>query len=663
MKNLRLQQQILIPFISIILLTAMIISAVSYRFSVNMTVDNLTDNVSELMEQTNRSFERFFRNTEKKLEAIAVAANIDKFRNADTNAEALFKTFSMFHAADANILNIYFGSSQGEMLLYPQGQTLPADFDPRNRPWYELAMRQHDRIVWTEPYTNATDGSLVVTAAKAITVNDREVGVLAIDIAMNDLVQMIKDIKVGDTGYAVLFGNEGTFLYHPDPNLLGKDVTQEEYYVKMEAAGERGTITYHFQGAEKMFSFTTNPTTGWRLAGTLYVDEFKRQASGILWPLLVTTIIVMIAAVLASFLFAGKIVKPINSLMNAMKKVEEGDLSIRSNLERKDEIGQLAKAFNSMVGQMRRMLANTEQISDKVAEAAQTLSQHAGQNRDASSEIVKTMEQIAAGAQHQAELIEQTSQAMLRFSDSMAGIEQRSLSMKAESDSMLDVAQIGKEKVSFLHEQARDTSASMQRIVEAVNVLHERSSNINDIVRTVSDIAEQTSLLALNASIEAARAGESGRGFAVVAEEVRKLAAGSKSALNEISAIIHDMQQQTDQAVALIGEAHKIVGRQEEAVADTEAAFVSILQKVETNTEIIRSIVKHIEDAIAQKDKVLEGMETVTSITQETAAGTEEVSATVGSQNDSLHRLNELAAELDQLSSQLSNELKRFRTS
>src|SRR5699024_6940360 len=189
------------------------------------------------------------------------------------------------------------------------------------------------------------------------------------------------------------------------------------------------------------------------------------------------------------------------------------------------------------------------------------------------NEVATTMEEIASGAADQSELVEQNNAATEILTEMTKQIEAQNNTMHKEAQTMTKVAEEGPATVGELRQQSEQTGEMTSEVVEAIHKLDERSTNINEIVHQISDIASQTNLLALNAAIEAARAGENGRGFAVVADEVRKLAEQSGSALGDISALISEMQDETRRTVSLVTKTSEVIEAQSDAVNETGKAF------------------------------------------------------------------------------------------
>ncbi len=651
-----LQRQILIPFLTIIILAGAITTFVSYKFSEFMVTDELIMSVEEQMVSVNGSFSIFLGSTEKIVNRFATKPEL---QNPREHLEEVLVAFSETKNAHPEILDIYMGMEDtGEMIIDPSIE-LPAGFDARTRPWYQMAVEQQGELIWTEPYLDVSTNELTVSAAKTISVEGNVVGVMSVDIILDSLVELLSNVKIGHTGYAALFDSHGTYIVHP--TLVGEDVSDEKYYQDIINSGhDRGIIHYDFQGQSKAMGFIKNETTDWILIGTITKEEFAQKARGIIVPIAITLILVIGLAVLFSLFIAKGILKPIRSLQDSMVRISNGDLTTKVELNRKDELGQLSISFSVMIENIRDMLVKVASVSTQVTDASQTLVASAEENTAASNEVATTMEQIASGASKQSDLSEENGRTIQLLAGNIQHVESQTLQILEESTVMYNTSEAGMAKVQLLQNQFERTNGMINEMVEAITNLDHRSQDINEIVHTITAIASQTNLLALNAAIEAARAGEHGRGFAVVADEVRKLAEQSETALKQIGDIIKQMQGETKHTVQLIGQTSEVMIDQGEAVKETNLAFRSIKEKVEANSKLIMEISASINEMVQQRDLIIQNASDITAISQDTAAGTQEVTASIEETTASMEQLNELAFELESYSRELFEELQKF---
>lgn len=647
-----LRWQILVPFLALILLTGTTIAVIGYMFSYNSSVKQSTNQMLGTMGELNHSFEIFFENIEEDLNMMGESTLVNRY-NAERHNETLVY-FGEYKENHKNIMNAYMGTTAGEMILYPV-QDLPSDYDPRVRPWYEKAMENKGQVIWTEAYHDAATNSTVISAAKAV-----ESGVVSLDIEVSKLVELTSQIKFGETGYAAIIDGNGKFLVHPREDFVGKEVTNEEYYIKMQEAGETGIVKYTLEGEEKALSFVTNPTTGWKMVGAVNLSEFEELANGILVAIVIALGVTIIVAFVVSIFVTNRIVSPIKRLQESMKKVEDGDLTVYVELNRKDELGQLTTSFNNMVEEIREVVEEVENVSHSILDSSQTLAGSSEENLAAANQVSETMQQIATGSSNQSQLVDSNTSLIHSFSEKIEQIQSQNSTMVDQSNTMLKASEAGMYTVKELFEQSNKVNTQIQDMTKAINSLDQRSNDISEIVTTITEIANQTNLLALNAAIESARAGEHGKGFAVVANEVRNLAEQTEKSLEQITKLISTMQTESKDTVKLIGETNSVMQEQNKTVSETENSFTTIKQVIQENSQISNELFEAMKLIMTEKEELKNNMDSVNSITQETAAGTEEITASIEEQNASMHELTKLAEILSSHSENLQERLKRF---
>lgn len=397
----------------------------------------------------------------------------------------------------------------------------------------------------------------------------------------------------------------------------------------------------------------SNDTLGAGVLATIADNVRDAQADGkaefdSLVTLRTAVMIAIIAAVIAGIglalllglLLANGITRPLSQIVSAAKLMAEGDLSHAVNVRARDEVGALAQAFNHMTEKLTGML---QHVQDSSVQLAST-----------SEEISAGAHQLAAGAQDQAAALEETSAAIEELSTSVSQVAEHTLSQSASAEeSATSIQQLAAtvdriaatlESVSNTAREAMNKATegaqSVTMVVEAIHTISAGSEKIAGIVTVISDIADQTNLLALNAAIEAARAGEHGRGFAVVADEVSKLASRSASSTKEITQLI----TASDRSV---GEGVKIAQGTLQAMDGIIAGSRSTSRLIEELTETIRIGVAGIHEVDHAMKLMSEMSQSISSSTQEQSANTRQIGSTV-------ENLNELTQQTASASEQMS---------
>ncbi len=319
------------------------------------------------------------------------------------------------------------------------------------------------------------------------------------------------------------------------------------------------------------------------------------------------SVIAVVVALGVSIVLIRTVTKGIASVVDRLKDIAEGegDLTQRVDQDRKDELGELGKWFNTFVEKIHRLVSEVGEAANEVAGAA--------------TEIAASSEEMAQGISEQNQQVTQISSAIEEMSSSIVEVARKSSEAAENAQSSGNTAQEGGRVVNETIEGMNEISEAVNASAMSVSELGKRGEQIGQIIEVINDIADQTNLLALNAAIEAARAGEHGRGFAVVADEVRKLADRTTNATEEISDSITSIQTETDQAVQRMNAGIEQVKIGVEKASQAGQSLDQIVTGAHEVAEMIRSIAAAAEQQSAASEEVSHGVQSVSAVTNQSA--------------------------------------------
>lgn len=407
--------------------------------------------------------------------------------------------------------------------------------------------------------------------------------------------------------------------------------------------------------------------------------------------LIILTIALVLGIGLAVYISNG-ISKPAALVAETALRVAEGDLTVEQlNVKTKDEIKDMADAFNKMVGNLRTVVREIGGASQTVAATSEEMSATAEEASNATTSVASAIQEVAKGSNEQARSINESVLVMeqvARSVEQIAGgaqeqsknaVETNSLveDMVAKIDSMAEGIQVVKQAAERNGEVAETGGRDVEKTINGmVNVkkavfdtarriqeLGEQSHKIGEIIQVIDDIAEQTNLLALNAAIEAARAGEHGKGFAVVADEVRKLAERSGKATKEIADLITAVQRDTEIAVESMEVGTKEV---EDGVVIAQKAGDSLKEIVSSVHEAgkqVSNIVSLLDGIMASSQGVLKAITNVAAVTEENTAATEEISGAIREVDSSIQTVSQISGESAAAAEQVSASTEELTAS
>ena len=579
-----LKRRIQVACVAIIALAMVLVAVVSY-FTIRSHYENTVD---ETLEAVSRGSGATI--------GEWVAARRSMIEAARQPVTGDDPTAALIQLAESGgFLSAYVGKPDGS-LVSSDGWEPPADYDPRQRGWYQSAVEQGGTIV-SLPYIDANSGKPVVTFATPIERGGKLWGVVAGDVMIDSIVETVAAIRPTPSSFAFL-STAGTLIAHPDSALTLKPLTALSDALTPtlldSLADAEGWQRIVLGDAPKRLDVTAIPGTGWRLSVALDQREATAGLQAIIRSALITLIVVTLIAALLLGLWLKRAFGGVERVRDALENIASGtgDLTQRLPVTGRDEIAQIADGFNRFVGKIETVMLTIRDSSDSV--------------RVASDEIATGSQDLSGRTETAASSLQQTSASMEELTSTVEHTADSARQADQLAASATDVASRGGRVVADVVQTMDDIDASSKQIAE--------------IVTTMDGIAFQTNLLALNASVEAARAGEQGRGFAVVAGEVRQLASRSAEAARQIKALIDASSSKTRAGAELV----RTAGSTMDEIVASVARVTDVLGEISAATGEQSQGIGQVNQAVAELDRMTQQN---AAMVEETATAAEELKA------------------------------------
>ena len=595
--------------------------------------------------------------------SVDLAANQMQAFNGNTT-KLKDKEILSLASSDKDVLDLYLGLSDG-YFNYAKGPDLTGKTDPTSRPWYKAAISA-GKMVFTDPYEDVATGKLVVSVAKPVQADGKTIGVVANDISLDALAEQVTGIKYHGEGLGVIFNKEVTsILASTKKDDVGKDVSSLEglgEHAKEMAANDSGYFTYDFGGVEKVFAYSTVPSTGWVMGISVPADVVFAPIAKLKYAYFVLIPLGIILIAICCLLFARTITRPIERLEEHANKLAEGDLR-QEDLEvaSADEIGSLTNAFNQMNKNIKNLISRMAATAEQVAASSEELTASAQQSADASNNVANTVSDVAAGVEKQMANVDATKSNMDAMASEVRQMSQRAGAMAKSASDTATAASHGAELMDDAIARMEHIEESSIKAAEEIRRLGENSREIGAIVEAISAIAEQTNLLSLNAAIEAARAGEQGRGFAVVAEEVRKLAAESQESAEKIKERIGTIQKDTENAVVTIADNTEEVKTGMEMIRKVGESLTNIIAQIDDSKEHVDEITAAVEHVSKGTGDIVKAVDEIDHVSRRTNDNTQTISAATEEQSASNEEIAAASQSLAHLASDMQTAIGKFK--
>lgn len=537
--------------------------------------------------------------------------------------------------------------------------------------WY-FSTIDKDEAYWGDPYMNDAN-VMVMSYLLPININNEKIGIIGIDMYMDDFVDTVDDIIVYDSGYAFIVNENMDYIVEPldedieSFNQLIADGSLKEFLSKEAKIQESDLIETRINGEKSVISHSK------LIGGKILV--FKTPSNEVLEEV-VKTVYIILGIILLATIFSAIIAvnisktisRPIETITGILEETSQLDVShmeltdeIQAILNRQDELGIMMAATQRLRNEINDIVTTINTTSEKVLDSTNNLNTSTIETSASINEVARAIEDLASASMVQATDAEIGSNKLHLLSDEIKTAVDNGQVVTSNSDRAYEISNESIESINTMIDKFHITLDTIELLSKNIDGLQEKSESIGSIVDIIMDISDQTNLLALNSAIEAARAGEAGRGFSVVAGEIRNLAEESSSATNDINKILNEVQGDIGLTKNHMGVSEKSLLEVNDSLKDSKISFDNIQEALSSVRSAISNLDKNLNMVNMNKDEVIDAIQNISSVTEETAASTEELSASTEEQAATMENMASNTNNLLLAMEKLNTLVSRFK--
>ena len=549
-----------------------------------------------------------------------------------------------------------------------------------NKEWYNRTLSE-GKIIFLDPYFDSTTHQLATTYTYPITSAGKTVGVIIIDVALDDIQSSLEKLEGNNAeDYKILVTDKGVLVADSsNKEMIMKNVSEGvadmSQYLSAAQSSQEGIFKVNDNSTGKKTNVVLVPvdTIGssakWAFASVTAVSYAHKEVNkNMIINIVISIFTTLLIGIIVFVLLIKKVTTPLALVEKMIVKMSDYDLELseekkeaESFISEKGEIGNIIRSLNKMVDNLVAIVQSINTNAQNTAATAEELTATAQSTSDTAGEVGNAVNSIAEGATAQAHDA-QSAVVSAEESGKLLGEMLTTLNELSESmDFIKTKKDEGDDSLKHLVEASELNNKAAEEVHEIIVKTNESAERISAAREMIQSISDQTNLLALNAAIEAARAGEQGKGFAVVAEEIRKLAEQSAGFTEDIRKDIDILKTDVEKAVNTMNSVAGLMEKQNEKMTETGDKFTQISEAIEKSQTIVRILDKSSKEIEEKNDNIVKAIENLSSVAEDNAATTEEAAAAVATQVQSMEEISGASENLANVAVELQEEVAKFR--
>lgn len=486
----------------------------------------------------------------------------------------------------------------------------------------------------------------------------------------DNITESIGDVKINgsDGSYLYLIDSFGRYRYHKDTDKIGDiiDVDEVNSLLKRMQGGENvdpDILHYKDSDGDEYGAYYMGKNRAFILVAIAPKNEVFAPKNTIIRSTLIGAIITLIVCFIIGSILAQRIITPLLKITDCVSKTSSLDFTEDNNVKlnkRKDENGQMYKALSGMKEKVSTVIHQINEQSQTLEDSSNLLLTGTTDAQDAINKVDVAISEIADGATNQAFDTQSAADSIVNMGNMIEETKNEVLMLKENAKSMTDSSNRAISIIEDLTRINNSTKEAINVIAAQTEITNKSAHKIRETTQIITDIADETNLLSLNASIEAARAGEMGKGFAVVAAQIQKLADQSNESVKSIAEIVNMLIDESVKTVDTMNYVRQVIDEQDDNVNRTSNIFAEVKSGIDNSITSIDNIALKTQTLNESRTHVIDVVQNLNAIAEENAATTEQTSASTSRVAQIIVDMADNAKVLNAMSKELSESVSQF---